>query len=327
MTDTGKSPELSILIVGYNAADWLERCLASVAGPGQPSCSYEVILVDNASAPPLVEVLDMGKRGVRVVTLSENVGFGNAVNLARSLANGRLLLLLNPDAEATPGAIDHLVAFHDADPSRGIVGGRTDSPDGRIDDRNAFDQPTLWSQVCFAAGLSTALPRSSRFNPEAIPAWGRDTERQVGVVTGCALLLSARLLDEVGGFDPAFFMYGEDVDLCRRVIDTGHRPAVDPHAVFVHAFGASSTSDGKRKLVLRGKATLYRKYGTRWTRPVSRVLLLTGVALRSIVEQITRSTDRGWTAAWRSRREWITGWTAPPVPVVVTADSGSPSSA
>lgn len=327
MTGTGPAPDLSVLVVGYNAADWLRRCLDSLAVQGRPSCSVEVVVVDNASAPPLADVLGDAASGARVVTLAANVGFGNAVNLARSLATGRRLLLLNPDAEATPGAIDHLMAFLDADPDRGVVGGRTDSPDGHIDPRNAFDQPTLWSQVCFATGLSTALPRSSRFNPEAIPAWGRDVERSVGVVTGCALLVSAEVFDRVGGFDPVFFMYGEDVDLCRRVIDAGHRPAVDPGAVFVHAFGASSTSVGKRIMVLRGKATLYRKHGSAWTRPVSRSLLLTGVALRAVLERLTRSADRGWTAAWQARGEWVDGWTAPPVPVRVAADTGSPSSA
>ena len=326
LTHGSTQPDLSVLIVGYNAADWLRRCLDSLAQGGRPTCSYEVVLVDNASNPPLADVLGATAPEVRTVTLTENVGFGNAVNLARSKARGRLLLLLNPDAEATPGAIDHMVAFHDADRTRGIVGGRTDTPDGRIDDRNAFAQPTMWSQVCFASGLSTAFPRAPLTNPEAIPGWDRLTERRVGVVTGCALVVSTELFDRVGGFDPSFFMYGEDVDLCRRVIDLGHRPAVDPGAVFVHAFGASSTSHAKRVMVLRGKATLYRKYGNRASRPVSRLLMLSGVGLRAALERLTRSEGGGWSAAWQARHDWLDGWTSPPVPVTVGAESGPATS-
>lgn len=316
------APELSILVVGYNAADWLQRCLDSLDSAGRPSCSFEVIVVDNASNPPLASVTRLPEQ-CRMVTLAENIGFGNGVNAARSFARGRRLLLLNPDVEVPPRSLDGLLRFHAAHPDAGIVGGGIQSHDGRVDVRNAFAQPTLWSQVCFATGASTALPRSATFNPEAIPNWDRTTARPVGVVTGCCMLLEAELFDELGGFDPLFFLYGEDVDLCRRAAELGYAPTVTPDASIIHEFGASSTPARKRILVLRGKATLYRKWGRRRTWVLSRALLATGVALRALLERLTHSSDRSWTGAWRAREDWIDGWTGPPVPAVVLGDSSS----
>jgi GT2 family glycosyltransferase len=326
MSDPSR-PELSILIVGYNAVEWLDRCLTSLAHDGRPSVSHEVVLVDNASCPRLDEALIYDLSDLRVLTLKYNVGFGNAVNIARVHARGKFLLLLNPDIEVLPGSIDRLLGFFQEDRSRGIVGGRTQAPDGRMDPRNAFNQPTLWSQVCFATGLSTTFPRSPLFNPETIPGWNRETPRNVGVVTGCTLLTSTTVWDKLSGFDPSFFMYGEDVDLSRRAIRAGFQPTVDSSANFIHAFGASSTSNLKRVMVLRGKASLYRKHGTAWSRPISTLLLLTGVLLRAVLERLTGSHVRDWRHAWSARREWRRGWDRDPVSQVILSDSGPASRA
>jgi glycosyltransferase involved in cell wall biosynthesis len=304
MTTTA-APHLSILVVGYNAADWLDRCLTSVFGPGSPSRTFEVVLVDNASTPPLAGVLDQDDERLRIVTLEQNVGFGAGVNLAASLSSGDNLLLLNPDTEVLPGSIDALCDFLEEDPSRGLVGGRTVGPDGALDARSSWAAPTLWSQFCFATGLTTALPRSPRFNPEPMPGWARDTERDVDVVTGCLLLVGRELWQDLGGFDTTFFMYGEDV---------------------VHAGGASSTTAAKTEMVLRGKATLYRKHGTRWTRQLSQILLKGGVGLRALLEgRRGPQHDRVWRSAWRARRDWGRGWLpGHQVPVQIAVDTGVP---
>jgi N-acetylglucosaminyl-diphospho-decaprenol L-rhamnosyltransferase len=328
MSAPERRPDLmSVLVIGYNSADWLRRCLTSLLGDGAPSRPFEVIVVDNDSNPPLAgEIGDLLSR-VRMVTLQRNVGFANAVNVAASMANGERLLLLNPDTDVLPGALDALWDFLSDDPSRGIVGGRTLEPDGSLDPRSCWAQPTLWSQICFALLLPALRPRSALFNPEAMPGWERDTVREVGVVTGCLLLADAGLWDQLGGFDPDFFMYGEDVDLSRRARALGWHPAVTPDAAIVHAGGASSTTAAKTVMVLRGKATLYRKHGTPLTRPVSRVLLRTGVGVRAALERIRsrgREADTAvWGGAWQQRREWEQGWTADRrVPVQIAADTG-----
>ena len=112
---------------------------------------------------------------------------------------------------------------------------------------------------------STAFKGSRLFDPEAIGGWKRDSVREVGVVTGCLLLAPRALWRELGGFDPRFFMYGEDADLSMRAWARGLRPAITPDAVITHEIGVSSASrPDKLVLLFRGKATLLRKH---WSPP------------------------------------------------------------
>lgn len=93
---------------------------------------------------------------------------------------------------------------------------------------------TLWSAICRSIGLSHLAPYSNWLNPEAYPAWPRDTVRQVDIVTGCFFLIRRRFWDALGGFDPAFFVYGEEVDLCLRARQFEAQPIIVPEAtVFI----------------------------------------------------------------------------------------------
>lgn len=319
--------EVSIVVVGYGAPQWLDRCLVSLAGAGRPALDHEVIVVDNASTPPLAEVLTAPLDGVRLVTLETNVGFGRACNLGASLAVGRRVLFLNPDTEVLPGAVDALAAFLDADPSRGLVGGRTLTPDGEPDPASVWGAPTLWSQACFATGLSTLFAGGRVFDPESLGWWGYDTVREVGVVTGCLLMARREVLEELGGFDERYFMYGEDVDLSVRARRAGYRPSFTPAAAVVHAKGATSTSAAKILMVMRGKATLYRRGASRRTWALSRTMLAAGVGLRALRERLARG-DGSWQAAWAQRSSWLQGWDAVPRPPLrVASDSGAPTDA
>ncbi len=320
MTD----PELdaTIVVVGYGAPEWLDRCLASLAGAGRPALSHEVVVVDNASVPPLRESLTADLAGVRLVELEHNVGFGAGCNLGLRLARGRRVLFLNPDTEVLPGAVDALAAFLDADPGRGLVGGRTLAPDGTLDPISCWGPPSLWSQVCFATGLSTAFAGSRLFDPESLGWWQRDTEREVGVVTGCLLMADRAVLRRLGGFDEAFFMYGEDVDLSLRARRAGYRPSFTPAATVVHAKGATSSGPAKVLMVLRGKATLYGRGAGPLGRRASGGLLVAGVALRAAREAVAGGADRRWRQALRERSAWSQGWAAVPrPPLVVRADT------
>lgn len=302
-----EAPLTSIVVIGYNSPEWLARCLRSLSGSGRPRHAFEVIVVDNASDPPLADALEGRLDGVRLLTLDRNVGFGRACNLARRFARGRRLLLLNPDTEVRPGAVDALADLLEREPWRGLVGGRTLGLDGRVDPRSCLGQPSLWSQLCFALGLSTVFARSAVFDPESLGRWQRDSLRTVGAVTGCLLMVSTEVWDELEGFDPDFFMYGEDVDLARRAIAHGYRPSMTPAAAVVHAWGASSPSADRHVMVLRGKVTIARKKYGAIGYAVSRILLLTGALLRRSAERFLRR--RGpWASAWSRRSEWLAGW-------------------
>ena len=300
--------DVSVVVVSYNALDWLTACLAAVAAAA-PTRRVQVIVVDNASDPDVQAYLATRPHGVEVLQQDRNLGFGRACNLGAAHSRGQYVMLLNPDAILHPGAIEALVDFLAADPGRGLVGGRTLRPDGGLDPRSCWGAPSLWSWFCAAAGLSTVFRGSLLFDPESLGHWQRDTEREVDIVTGCLLLAARSTWDRLGGFDEDFFMYGEDADLSLRARASGLRPSITPAAVAVHAVGASSpTRLGKQRLLLRGKATLVRKH---WSAPRSRTALLllgAGVGLRAAVETVRRRDDRTQRTLWAERRDLLAGW-------------------
>ncbi len=304
LTSSRETFDVSIVVVTYEAPEWTRRCLSALTVEAvRSSRSIEVIVVDNASGPATRDVLsDAG--GATVVLLPENIGFGRACNLGVARSSGRLVMLLNPDAIIKPGAIDALAAFYDDDPGRGIVGGRTLRPDGSLDPRSCWAAMSLWSLTTYALGLSRLARGNRVLDPESMGGWQRDSVREVDVVTGCLLLTSRELWQAVGGFDEAFFMYGEDADLCRRVRQLGYRPAITPDAVVVHAVGASSgTSLDKQRLLLRGRASLVRRQWRGAARVLARSLLGLGVLLRA-----TGSPRGDMATLWRERATWRHGW-------------------
>jgi GT2 family glycosyltransferase len=308
-------PEVSVILIGYKTRQELARALPSLL-TSSPGVDLEVVLVDNASGDGTVEWVGQAHPSVRVIALAENVGFARAVNLAAEAASGEYLLLLNPDTEVRPGAVDALLTFARANPRAGLVGGRTLTDDGHTEPSCCWGEPTLWSTLCFATGLSTAFRGRALFDPEALPGWERDSVREVGVVTGCLLLASATTWRELGGFDPRFFMYGEDTDLSMRARAAGYRPAITPAAEVVHTIGASSAVPANRRVMIsRGKATLFRKH---WGPVKGRLgvgLLAAGVGLRAglglaaaRVRGGLSPDQEGWVGAWRRRREWLGGY-------------------
>jgi GT2 family glycosyltransferase len=307
--------QLSIVVVTYNSPEWTARCLDALAGPGAPAVPYEVVVVDSGSQPPAREAL-RGRAGqARVLLVGGNIGFGRGCNLGVAHSSGERVLLLNPDAVAHPGAIDALLAFDRAHPEHGVVGGRTLRPDGSVDPSSCWARPTLWSLLCFATGLSTVFKRSRWADPESMGHWDRDTVREVDVVTGCLLLTSREIYRSLGGFDPDYFLYGEDADLSLRARAAGWRPAITPDAVVTHAVGASSASQGnKHVLVLTGKATLARKHRRGLSRVLAIGLLQAGVGLRALPERLRGSENPDWLPAWRARSTWRRGFPAGPAP-------------
>ena len=171
--------------------------------------------------------------------------------------------------------------------------------------------PSLWSLACFATMLNVAFRGTRVFDPESLGGWQRDSVREVGVVTGCLLLVPTRLWRELGGFDLRFFMYGEDADLSIRASRRGLRPAITPDAVVTHEVGVSSSARPDKLLLLfSGKATLLRKHWRSPKRELGLGLLLAGVGLRALLARVARrsSADSAWVALWRARRRWLPGY-------------------
>src|SRR5690606_12119132 len=205
--------DASILIVSYNTRDYTLRCLESVHRQAR-GVDHEVVVVDNASADGSAEAIAAAFPTVRLVVSSENLGFARAVNRAAEDATGEYLLLLNPDTELVDDAVTTIVGFARGLGRDAIVGGRTLHADGTLNPTSCWKAPTPWSTFSRGIGLATLLPRSRWFDPESLGHWQRDSVREVEIVSGCFMLVRRETWRRLGGFDPVFFVYGEDADLC-----------------------------------------------------------------------------------------------------------------
>jgi len=311
MSAAESSVDVSVIIVSYNTRDWLERCLSSIP-PATRSRKVEVIIVDNASKDGSADEIAKNHPQVRLLRNSSNAGFARAVNQGAAIAHGRYVLLLNPDGWLYEGAIDRLVEFAVANPRYIVCGGRTVTPSGEMDPRSCWAAPTLWSLASSAMLLSTLRPGSTLFDPEAMGDFRRDSAREVGVVTGCLLLMSTEDWRKLGGFDEKYFVYGEDADLCLRAARTGRVCAITPDAVMVHAVGASSaTRPDKLELLLKGRIALVQTHFAGWKAPLGRGFIIWGVWIRALLEKLGLSRGTSWREVWRRRSQWRDGY--PPV--------------
>lgn len=260
MADDASAPDLSIIVVSFNTRDYTLACLRSVREQTR-GVDYELLVVDNASRDGSAEAIAREHPEARLFALDENLGFGRANNLAAREARGRRLLLLNPDTLVLDGAVQKLHDFAVREAPHDVVGGRTFFADGSLNPGSCWGAPSLWSLFCMASGLSQLLPGSTLTNPHALGAWPRDTVREVGVVAGCLLLIPRDLWERLGGFDTAFFMYAEDVDLCLRARAAGARCIICPDARIVHYAGASEQVRADKMVRLfRARTQLMRKH-------------------------------------------------------------------
>lgn len=272
-----QAPALSVIIISYCTCALTLRTIGSVLSQEGPS--LEVIVVDNASTDGSAAAIARDFPMVRLITLDTNLGFARANNLAALQANGSFLLLLNPDTVALPNALIELWNFAQFWPTAVIWGGRIVGPDGSLNPRSCKRRPTLWSVFCIASGLAAVWPGSRFFNPEAMPGWERDEMRHVDIVIGCFLMIRRDDWKRLGGFDPAYFMYGEDADLCLRAAKLGGRPAITPRAVIMHDEGASQLRNTREVQLLAARIRYLRSH----LPTVQKILAIWAVRLGTIL--------------------------------------------
>jgi GT2 family glycosyltransferase len=232
---------VSVLVVSWQSAAWIERCVRSI----DPD-DAEIIVADNASTDGSPVRARAAAPRARVVELPRNLGFAGGVNAARRAARAPRLLLLNPDAAATPGAIARLAAALDGDPGLGAVAGRLVHADGTPQHGfNVRRLPTLASlaaDLLFIDHLWPANPASARYYARDLDP---DAPADVEQPAAACLMIRAEVFDRLGGLDEAFWpAWWEDVDFCRRLRDAGLRIRYVPDAVFTHAGGTSVAALG-----------------------------------------------------------------------------------
>ena len=244
--------DVDVIVVGYHSRDLVTACLDSLAGDAG-LCSLTRTVVDNGSGDGTVESVAGRSDGAVALDLGRNTGFAVANNVGISRGSGRYVLVLNPDTVVTPGAVRTLVDFADAHPDAGVVAPQLLNSDGS-------PQLTARAFPTVAAGLFGRRSVLSRWLPhnrwtrayllERERAADDDQPYTVDWVSGAAMLVPRRVIEQVGGLDEEFFLFWEDADWCRRISDAGYRIWCVPAATIVHHEGGTRrqrTSDHGRR--------------------------------------------------------------------------------
>lgn len=230
----GRSPLLTAVIVTYKSASTLAGALAA-AKRCVDAGLLEVIVVDNASPDTTREVIAREAGFARVVLNDANVGFGRGCNTGLALVETPYVIFYNPDADMEPDAARVIVDFMEAHPRCALAGPAIARDDGKgFQHVGGLLQPM--DIVADCVGLYRSLARRARVEPSMEPF-------QADWVSGAMLVGRTAVLRELGGFDPRYFLYWEETDLCRRVLDAGHEIWAIPRAVVHHIGGVSAQQE------------------------------------------------------------------------------------
>ena len=230
--------ELSVVIVAWNAKHYLKLCLESLAS-APPRRSMEVLVVDNASADDTVAMVEARFPWVNLIKSKENLGFAKGNNVAIRQCRGRYIALVNPDVIVFPGCLDTLADFLDQHAEVGNVGPRVFNPD-MTQQSTCRRFPTLWNNLCSATHLEGLFKGNRFFAGEHMFYFPHDRTLAVDVIVGCFSMIRREAFDEVGLLDEGLFMYGDDVDWCRRAWNANWQVYFCPDARAIHDRGKTT---------------------------------------------------------------------------------------
>jgi hypothetical protein len=220
--------KLSIIIVSYNSKNNLEKCIQSIYQKMGDLLEWEVIVVNNDERENLSEMkVDFEK--VKIIDHKKNVGFGAGMNLGVKNSQGEFLLILNPDTEIEIDNVDQVIKRFENDKTIGIIGGGIFNRNGEKQEWSAGKEISFYDLVRNNLGISRSLK-----------VWNSSEEMECDWVAGTVLFIKKSLFEKLGGFDDdSFFMYFEDMDLCKRAKTLGKKIIFYPDFKVYHGSGES----------------------------------------------------------------------------------------
>jgi N-acetylglucosaminyl-diphospho-decaprenol L-rhamnosyltransferase len=277
-----------VVVVTYSPGESLAGFLSSLRTA--TSRPYDVVLADNGSDDGAPEAA-VGP-GVRLLRTGGNLGYGKAANLGASGSADEWLVVANPDVTWSPGALDELIAAAERWPRGGCLGPAIRTPDGRL-------YPSARAFPSRGRGIGHALfgwwwpanPWTRSYRAEA----GSPVEGTTGWLSGSCMLLRREAFEQVAGFDPTYFMYCEDMDLCRRLAEAGWQNVYVPSAVITHS-GGHATSRAAGPMLREHHRALFRYLSRQYRGPAwapVRLVLGVGLLLRYLLASRVRSVGEG----------------------------------
>jgi hypothetical protein len=242
MATNEQSPaiDVSVVIVNWNTRRLLLDCLRSLKEQ-TAGARLEIIVVDNGSTDGSVAAVNAAFPDVKVLANGENRGFSRANNQGIALSRGRYVCLVNSDIKALDNCVDKMVAYMDSHPDAGLLGPRTVSETMRLR-QNCRRFPTLSTAAADYLFLRYLTGGRPPFAGRTLRASTYQTTHEAEVVSGCFLMARRTAMEPVGLLDERFFIYGEDVDWCKRFHDAGWRIVFFAGACAIHYGGASSAA-------------------------------------------------------------------------------------
>lgn len=278
------TPVLSVVIVAYKSRDEIVACVGSIPRT-LGGRRVEVVVVDNSPGDGAGDLLRARYPEVCYVPAEANLGFGRANNLgfARTSAEAECVLFLNPDTICNEAALAHCLARLRAEERIGLISPKLVMADGAMDLACRRSIPTLWDGFCRASGLAAAFPRVGFFGGYNLSHLPVEGTYDVGAINGAFMMGRRAVFEAVAEnpcahaqshavFDEAFFMYGDDLDLCIRVARAGWRIVYDGRVSIVHLKGVSVAKDyaGMSHAIFDANRDVYLKHfnprGRAWVR-------------------------------------------------------------
>jgi GT2 family glycosyltransferase len=282
---------VDIVVVSYNSREHLAKGVRDLSAVED----FHVVVVDSASTDgTLTSVEDLP---VSTIALTENRGFGHACNVGFRHGDAPLVLFLNPDAHISEAAVRQLVKTATADSGTGAVAPRIVDEEGVLDYsmrrfprlRTTFAQAFFLHRVLPRAEWSDELVRDREaYSSPGSPDW----------VSGACVLVKRSVLDQLQGFDEGFFMYCEDIDLCRRIRDLSLEISFDPEATVVHEGGASMPRAALLPVLASSRMRYAAKHQSQPVALLERAGVATGALTHAIVSRGGLETRRGWLRAF-----------------------------
>ncbi|MGI9582722.1 glycosyltransferase family 2 protein [Chryseobacterium sp. RRHN12] len=273
--------KLSVIIVNYNVTQLLRRCLLSLQKYIR-EVEYEIIVIDNASTDPSWQELITEFPDIHFISSETNGGFSKANNQAIQTAKGEYILLLNPDTEFEGFYMKELLDFADAQPSFGCLGVRMHDAEGNFLPESKRSVPDMFNS------FEKLFTNFKKNNSKSY--YRNDIEEnkvaEVDVVTGAFLLAKKAVYEEIGGLDEAYFMYGEDIDLCYTFLRNGYKNFYYGKVSILHHKGESTIKDEVYLNRFYGAMQIFIDKYYKESKPVQYSFLKAGLKLRHQIEKI-----------------------------------------
>jgi GT2 family glycosyltransferase len=232
-------PDVTVVLVSYNTVHLLGKVLGAIDS-GRNGLSVQVIVVDNASSDGSAELLKDQYQNIELITNQTNIGFARANNQALTRARGRYVLLLNTDAFIAPDTLHKTISFMDANSKCGLLGVKLIGRDGSLQPSCRYF-PTPWNLFLVSTGAARFFPRTRLVDDMS---WDHKSIRECDWVPGCYYLVRREAIEQLGLFDPRYFLYYEEVDHCRRLRHAGWSVCYYPFTEVMHIGGESAASAG-----------------------------------------------------------------------------------